>query len=79
MMSTTDRKKTHPLVDTTEPRLAGVIMYGSAELDYGDVIPTRISIFEKYMDAEQAPELAARLAGQWKPVVIRIKPERGHL
>jgi PPOX class probable F420-dependent enzyme len=64
------------LVDTTEPRLAGVIMYGSAELDYGDVIPTRISVFEKYMDAEQAPELAARLAGQWKPVVVRIKPQR---
>jgi general stress protein 26 len=64
------------LVDTTEPRLAGVIMYGSAELDYGDVIPTRISIFEKYMDTEEAPGLAAMLAGQWKPVVIRIKPER---
>lgn len=69
-------KRVTVLVDTTEPRLAGVIMYGSAELDYGDVIPTRISIFEKYMDAERAPELAARLAGQWKPVIVRIKPER---
>jgi PPOX class probable F420-dependent enzyme len=64
------------LVDTTEPRLGGVIMYGAAELDYDDVIPTRTSIFAKYMDAERAPELAARLASQWKPVIVRIRPER---
>jgi PPOX class probable F420-dependent enzyme len=64
------------LVDTTEPRLGGVIMYGAAELEYDDVIPKRVSIFKKYMDAEQAPALAARLANQWKPVVVRIKPER---
>jgi PPOX class probable F420-dependent enzyme len=64
------------LVDTTEPRLGGVIMYGAAELDFDDVIPTRISIFEKYMDADRAPELATRLASQWKPVIVRIKPQR---
>jgi hypothetical protein len=28
------------------------------------------------MDAERAPDLAARLASQWKPVIVRIKPER---
>jgi PPOX class probable F420-dependent enzyme len=64
------------LVDTAEPKLGGVIMYGTAELDYDEVIPTRISIFERYMDAEGAPALAARLASQWKPVIVRIKPER---
>jgi len=64
------------VVDTTEPRLKGVIMYGTAELQYKDVIPTRISIFERYLDPEDAPGLAESLASQWKPVVIRIKPTR---
>jgi PPOX class probable F420-dependent enzyme len=64
------------LVDTTEPRLGGVIMTGAAELDYEEVIPTRTSIFAKYMDAEAASALAARLAKQWQPVIVRIKPQR---
>lgn len=63
------------LVDTTEPRLKGVIMSGRADLDYDDVIPKRVSIFEKYMGPENAPGLAERLASNWKPVVIRVKPE----
>lgn len=64
------------LVDTTRPRLAAVIVYGTAQLDYDEVIPTRISIFEKYMEPERARGLAGRLAGDWRPVVIRVKPER---
>jgi hypothetical protein len=64
------------MVDTTEPRLKGVIMYGTAELQYKEVIPTRISIFERYLDPEDAPGLAERLASTWTPVVIRIKPTR---
>ena len=64
------------LVDTTEPKLAGVIVSGTAQLDYDDVIPTRTFIFEKYMEPEGASGLAARLAGNWKPVVIRVKPEQ---
>jgi PPOX class probable F420-dependent enzyme len=64
------------LVDTTEPRLKGVIMYGTAEIDHNGVIPTRISIFEKYMDPDRAPRLADRLASTWQPVVVRIKPDR---
>jgi hypothetical protein len=64
------------LVDTSEPRLKGVILYGKAELEFNDVIPKRISIFEKYMDPENAPDLADRLASTWTPVVIRIKPDR---
>lgn len=64
------------LVDTAEPAPGGVIMTGTAELDYDDVISTRVSIFAKYMDAEAASALAARLAKQWQPVIIRIKPER---
>ncbi len=61
------------LVDTTEPELKGVIMCGNAELIYDDVIPRRISIFEKYMDSDSASELAEKLAGLWKPIVICVK------
>lgn len=64
------------LVDTTEPRLKGVIVSGRAELDYEDVIPKRISIFEKYKDPEAARATAEGLAGTWQPVLIRVKPEQ---
>ena len=64
------------LIDTTEPNLAGAIIYGQARLDYDEIITKRASIFGKYMDPSNAPGLATKLASQWKPVVIRIKPER---
>ena len=64
------------LVDTTEPRLKGVIIYGNAELEYEDVIPTRTSIFQKYMDPEDAPGLAEKVASTWTPVVIRVTPDQ---
>ena len=62
------------LVDTTEPALQGVIVKGTASLVTEDVIPTRISIFEKYVGADEAPALANRLAGTWDPVIIRVEP-----
>jgi general stress protein 26 len=64
------------MVDTTEPRLKGVVMYGHAQLEYEDVIPKRTSIFEKYLSPEEAPGLAEKLASTWMPVVIRIKPDK---
>jgi PPOX class probable F420-dependent enzyme len=63
------------LVDTQEPTLQGVIVHGHAVLDYDDVIPKRISIFEKYLGSEDDPGLAKRLASNWTPVIVRIKPE----
>jgi len=51
-------------------------MYGDAELVYNEVIPRRISIFEKYMDSDSASELAEKLAGVWKPIVICVKPQQ---
>ena len=64
------------LVETTDPNLKGVIVYGSATLDYDDVIAKRRLIFEKYMPKENAAGLAERLAGQWQPVIVRVAPER---
>ena len=63
------------LVDTHEPTLQAVIVQGVAKLDYDDVIPKRVAIFEKYIGAEDAPELAERLADSFVPVIIRIRPE----
>lgn len=64
------------LVETTDPNLKGIMVYGTATLDYGDVIPKRRLVFEKYMPAEDAGALAERLAGMWKPVIVRVTPER---
>lgn len=69
-------KRVTVLVDAQEPALQGVIVQGRAELDYEDVIPRRISIFEKYIGAEQAPGLAQNLASRWTPVIIRVRPQR---
>jgi general stress protein 26 len=35
------------LIDTTDVPFKGALIYGTAELDYDDVIPKRIAIFEK--------------------------------
>ena len=64
------------LIDTQEPALQGVILTGHADLDYENVIPKRISIFEKYRGSENAPGLAERLASKWTPVIIRVKADQ---
>jgi PPOX class probable F420-dependent enzyme len=64
------------LIETTDPNLKAVMAYGTATLDYADVIAKRRLIFEKYMPAADAAALAARLADQWKPVIVRVRPER---
>ena len=56
--------------------MKGVILYGNAQLVYEDVIPTSISIFEKYLGPEDAPGLAEKLANTWTPVAIRVKPDQ---
>jgi PPOX class probable F420-dependent enzyme len=64
------------LIETTDPNLKAIIAYGTAVLDYDDVIAKRRMVFEKYMPAQDAAALAERLAGQWKPVIVRVTPER---
>ena len=63
------------LVDNQAPPWKGVIIYGEAELDYEDVVAKRTSIFERYMPAENAHRLAAALAKNYTPVVIRVEPK----
>ena len=62
------------LIDTTEVPFQGALIYGTAELDYEDVIPKRIAIFEKRLSREQAETYARRISGKWKCVIVRITP-----
>jgi PPOX class probable F420-dependent enzyme len=64
------------LVDAEAPELRGVLIYGRAELDYEDVVAKRVTIFEKYMPTEDAQRLASRMAGNFAPVIIRVRPTR---
>ena len=63
------------LIDNQTPPWKGVLIYGEAKLDYEDVVAKRISIFERYMPAENAQKLATGLANNYTPVVIRVKPK----
>ena len=64
------------LIDVEGPPLRGVLIYGSAELDYENVVEKRIVIFEKYMPNKNARQLAENLANNFKPVIVRVKPKR---
>lgn len=64
------------LIDNQAPPWKGVLIYGMAELDYEDVVAKRALIFERYRSPEAARELAADLANNYAPVVIRVKPKR---
>jgi hypothetical protein len=65
------------LIDDSGPPPRGLVIYGSATLDYENVIEKRATIFEKYgRSPEQALAIAQGLAIRFKPVVIRVKPLR---
>jgi hypothetical protein len=64
------------LIDTTEVPFKGALVYGTAELDYEDVIPKRVAIFERRLSQEDAETYAGRLSGKWKCVIVRITPVR---
>jgi PPOX class probable F420-dependent enzyme len=69
-------KQVTVLIDEDESPFQGVIIYGQAELSEEDVIPTRVAIFSKYKNVEQAQAQAERLAGTWQPILIRITPNK---
>ena len=65
------------LIDDPNPPFKAVLVYGKAELDHEDVLPKRITIFEKYNPSrEQAVRMAEGFCSRWASVIIRIKPER---
>ena len=62
------------LIDKTELPFKGALIYGTAELDYEDVIPKRIAIFERRLSREEAETYAWRLSSKWQCVIVRITP-----
>ncbi len=62
------------LIDTTDVPFKGALVYGVAELDYEDVIPKRVAIFEKRLSRDEAETYARRLSGKWQCVIVRITP-----
>lgn len=63
------------LIDLVKPA-RGVMIYGTAELDYGDILPTAITICEKYMSKEEAKSFAEDLAENVIDLIVTVKPER---
>ena len=62
------------LIDTTDVPFKGVLVYGTAELDYEDVVSKRIAIFKRRLSQEEAETYARRLSDKWKCVIVRITP-----
>jgi hypothetical protein len=64
------------LIDVTPWPFKGVLIYGTAELDYEDVVAKRTAIFEKDRPREEAIAYAQRLSDKWKCVIVRVTPTR---
>jgi hypothetical protein len=64
------------LIDNQTPPWKGVLVYGTAKLDYEDVIEKRAVIFERNRSPEAAREFALGLASKYAPVIIRVTPKR---
>ncbi len=62
------------LIDTEKP-VRGIMIYGTAEFDYNDVLPTAISISEKYLPKEQAKNLTEEFVRRGMNLLISVRPE----
>jgi len=68
-------KRVTVLIDSYEPILQSVLVYGEAILDYEDVISKRVKILERYYESPaQAKAFAEKLAKAWKTVIIHVRP-----
>lgn len=64
------------LVDISDVPFRGALIYGTAELDYEDIISKRIKIFERTRSYQEADEYARKLSGKWQCVIVRITPRQ---
>ena len=65
------------LIDTDAPVLQSVLVYGTAELDFEDVLEKRVKILERYYeDPAQARAFAQRLTKAWETVIIHVRPDK---
>lgn len=63
------------LIDITDVPFQAALIYGTAELDYEDVISKRISIFERTRPREAAEDYARKLSDKWECVIVRVTPK----
>lgn len=63
-------------ISTHQMPYKGVYIYGTASLDYEDVINKRIEIFSNYTSPEMARGFVEYHAQKHKPVVVRIKIDK---
>lgn len=68
--------KVSVLVDVSDAPFKAALVYGTATLDYDDVIKKRIAIFERTRSRAEAEDYAKKLSGRWKCVIVRVKPDR---
>ena len=67
------------LIDTTDLPFKGALVYGTAELDYEDIIPKRVEIFERRPwepSREDGEAYARKLSEKWDCVIVRVTPQR---
>lgn len=63
------------LIDDRNP-LGAVMVYGTATLEYENVLPRRIAILERYNPHEYAVKFAEWLCATYPSVIIRVKPDK---
>lgn len=65
------------LIDVREPSPKGVMIYGTAELEYGDTFPMSLTICEKYLEKEKAKSFAEMMVSETGiDLIVTVKPER---
>ncbi len=65
------------LIDVREPAAKGVMIYGTAELEYGDTFPMSLTICEKYLEKEKAKSFAEMMVSETGiDLIVTVKPER---
>jgi len=65
------------LIDTDDPVLRSVMVYGRANLDLDDVVKKRAAIFAKYDYTEaEAHATAERMERVWGTAIIRVIPDK---
>lgn len=65
------------LIDASDLPHKGALVYGTAELDYEDIILKRVAIFERRpwdTSRENGEAYARKLSDKWKCVIVRITP-----
>lgn len=69
-------KNVSVLVDITDVPFRAALIYGTAALDYEDVIEKRIAIFERTRSRQEAEAYARKLSSKWQCVIVRVTPTR---